>query len=357
MLARQSQKKLAAARKQAAVSISLNLILALFKGIAGIFSGSTALLGDAIHSATDVFASVAVFLGIWVAEREHPAFPYGLYKAETVAALITSIAVILAGYEIGRQAIIGVSKLPDITIALPVAATSFVIAFGFGSFQLRVGKKLNSPALIADARDYLADSLSTAVVLLSLLMVPLGYNVDRLAAGVLSLFVLYAGGQLFVGALKDLLDAAIDRETEREINSFVEEHPRIIGVKKCFSRKAGGRFLLDMDVVMHSPSHKVADLVADRLEEELLHKFPGLILARIRPHYAPGKFIRRVTPVKGLEGQLSLHLATAPWFLVETMVTETREVKRRQFVENRYKGCEKEKRFAGGALVVEAETG
>ncbi|MBU0946608.1 MAG: cation diffusion facilitator family transporter [Proteobacteria bacterium] len=343
MLPTQSQKKLAAARKQAAISIFLNLFLALGKGIAGILSGSAALLGDAIHSATDVFASTAVFVGIWVAGREHPAFPYGLYKAETVAALITSIAVILAGYEIGRQALFGVAGLPDIKIALPVATISFVIALGFGVFQLRSGRRLDSPALIADARDYLADSLSTAVVLLSLLVVPLGYNVDRLAAGIVSLFVFYAGGQLLVGALKDLLDASIDRETEREIIAFVEGYPRIIRVKKCFSRNAGGRFLVDMDVVLHTPSHKMADQVADRLEEELLRQFPGLILARIRPHYAPGQLIRRVTPVEKPEGQLCPHLASAPWFLVETMVTETREVKRRQFIENRYKDAKKRK--------------
>ncbi len=339
----QSRAKLAAARKRAVISICLNLFLAISKGIAGVLSGSTALIGDAINSTTDVFASSAVFVGIWVAGREHPSFPYGLYKAETVAALITAIAVILVGYELGRQAFLGVSVLPDITIALPVAAISLLIALGFGLAQLRAGKRLNSPAIIADAKDYLADSLSTTVVLISLLAVPLGYNVDRLAAGIVSLFVFYAGGQLFVSALKDLLDASIDRETEREIISFVEEHPRINRVKKCFSRNAGGRFLVDMDVVMHTPSHKTADLVADRLEEELLVEFPGLILARIRPHYAPGQFIKRVTPVSEPEGELSMRLASAPWFLVETMKTETKEVKKREFIENRYKDAEKKK--------------
>ncbi len=343
MAHKQSQEKLAAARKRAAISIGLNLFLAVGKGIAGVLSGSTALLGDAIHSATDVFASTAVFVGIWVAGREHPSFPYGLYKAETVAALITSMAVILAAYEIGRQALFGVPGLPDVAIALPVAAISLVLALGFGLFQLHSGKKLKSPGLIADARDYLADSLSTAVVLVSLLAVPYGYNIDRLAAGVVSLFVFFAGGQLFIGALKDLLDASIDRETEREIVGFVENHPRINRVKKCYSRKAGGRFLVDMDVVMHTPSHKMADQVADRLEEELLIQFPELILARIRPHYAPGKFSRRVTPVESPKGEICTHLATAPWFLIETLETESREVKKRQFVENRYRDAERRK--------------
>ncbi len=340
---KQSREKLVTARKRAIFSICLNLFLATIKGVAGVVSGSAALLGDAIHSTTDVLASTAVFIGLWVAGREHPSFPYGLYKAETVATLVTSVAVILAGYEIGRQALFGVPGLPDVTLALPVAAFSFVIALGFGLTQLRAGKRLNSPALSADARDYLADSFSTAVVLISLALVPLGYNIDRIAAGIVSLFVFYAGGQLFVSALKDLLDASIDRETEREIIKFVEQHPRINRVKKCFSRNAGGRFLVDMDVVMHTPSHKTADLVADRLEEELLMEFPGLVLARIRPHYAPGKFIKRITPVTEPEGEVSLQLASAPWFLVETIRTDTKEVKKRQFVENRYKDAEKKK--------------
>ena len=339
----QSQKKIAESKRRALVSIGINLLLAIGKGTAGVLSGSTALIGDAINSATDVFSSTAVFVGVWVAGREHPSFPYGLYKAETVAALGVSIAVIFAGYEIGRKAIFGSPSIPDVAIALPVAGISLFVSLGFGIIQLRAGKRLNSSALTADAKDYLADSLSTTVVLVSLIAVPLGYNVDRFAAGIVSLFVFYAGSQLLIGALKDLLDASIDRETERKIIQFVEEHPRINRVEKCFSRNAGGRYLVDMDVVMHTPSHKIADLVADRLEEELLVEFPGLVLARIRPHYAPGKYMRRVTPVLGPDGEISLHLGKAPWFLVETMKTETKEVIKRKFVENRYKDAERKK--------------
>ena len=339
----QSQQKIAESKRRALVSIGINILLAFGKGTAGVLSGSTALLGDAINSATDVFSSTAVFVGVWVAGREHPSFPYGLYKAETVAALVTSIAVILAGYEIGRKALFGSPSIPDVAIALPVAGVSLCISLGFGIIQLRAGKRLSSSALMADAKDYLADSLSTTVVLISLIAVPLGYNVDRFAAGIVSLFVFYAGSQLLIGALKDLLDASIDRETERNIIQFVEAHPRINRVEKCFSRNAGGRYLVDMDVVMHTPSHKIADLVADRLEEELLVEFPGLVLARIRPHYAPGKYMRRVTPVQGPNGEISLHLGKAPWFLVETMKTDTKEVIKRKFVENRYKDAERKK--------------
>ncbi len=336
----QAQLNLKSARKRALFSILLNILLALGKGVAGILSGSAALIGDAIHSATDVFASTAVFLGIWVAGREHPSFPYGLYKAETVATLVTSIAVILAGYEIGRQAIVGVDSIVDASIALPVALISFFIALLFGSYQMYSGKQLNSPALIADARDYLADSMSTGVVVLALVGVQFGYNVDRFAAGIVSLFVFYAGGHLLLGALKDLLDSSIDREDELAIIHFVESNPRISRVKRCMSRRAGGRFIIDMDVAMNTPLHKIADLVADRLEETICLEFPRVVLARIRPHYVPRDLIRRVTPMTRPDGKLS-RIPTARWFLIESIKEKNSQVEKREFIENRFFDAEK----------------
>ncbi len=135
-----SRENLCSARRRAAFSIVLNLCLALGKGVAGVVSGSTALLGDAIHSGTDVLASMATYVGLWVAGREHPSFPYGLYKAETVATLVTSVAVIVAAYEIGRQAIFGTERLPDVTVALPVALFSLLVVFGFGLYQFASGR-------------------------------------------------------------------------------------------------------------------------------------------------------------------------------------------------------------------------
>lgn len=338
-----SQVDLKKARRRAALSIALNIFLAVGKGIAGVISSSTALIGDAIHSATDVLASMAAYVGLWVASREHPSFPYGLYKAETVATLVTSVAVIVAGYEIGRQAIFGAERLPNVAIALPVAAISLVIALAFGIYQLREGRRLNSPALQADARDYLADALSTGIVLIGLVGTKFGYQVDRLAAGVVSLFVFRAGAALLITALKDLLDASIDRETEREIIKMVESHPRITKVKQCMSRTAGGRFIIDMDVIMHTPSHKIADHVSDRLEELIPRKFPRVVMARIRPHYAGEDVIRRLTPFENPDGKVSDHFAGAPCFLIETVNTKKNEVLKREFIENPHSNAEKKK--------------
>jgi Co/Zn/Cd efflux system component len=67
------------AHKRATISVCLNYILAFGKGLPGILSGSSALLGDAIHSATDIIGSAATFFGLWLAGKQHPSFPYGLY--------------------------------------------------------------------------------------------------------------------------------------------------------------------------------------------------------------------------------------------------------------------------------------
>jgi len=262
------------------------------------------------------------------------------------------VAVIVAAYEIARQALFEHRDVPDTTYALPVAATSLVVALGFGLLQLRAGRRLLSPALIADARDYLADAMSTAAVLLGLLAVRFGFNSDRWVAALVALFVFRSGAQLLVTAIRDLLDASIDRETEREILRLVENHPRISGVRSCMSRSAGGRFIVDLDVVMHTPSHKTADHVADRLEELIPQRFPRVLMARIRPHYSADTLVRRLTPVARPEGPPVEHFARAPWFLLEEVDTATGTVLRREFLENPHRDTERQRGLLLGTWIL-----
>ena len=336
------------ARRRAAFSVGLNLLLSVVKGLAGVFANSTALISDAIHSATDVLASGAAYVGLWVAGKRHPSFPYGLYKAETVATLVISMAVLLAAYEIGRSAILGPDRIPDVSLAFPVAAGSLVVSWLFGFFQLRAGRRLNSPALIADARDYLADSLSTGVVLLGLIGAHYGYALDRWAAAVVSIFVFRSGGQLLIMALKDLLDASIDRDTERAIIKLVESHPLISKVKRCLSRTAGGRFIVDLDVVIRTKSYEIADRVSDRLEEDILSQFPRVVMSRIRPHYGHSPMLNSVMPVTSPEGKMAENIAKAPWFLIETKDRETGKVQKREFIENPYWSEERKRGYLVG---------
>ena len=341
------------ARSRAAVSVLLNLLLAVGKAYAGYISGSRALISDAVHSASDVAASAATWVGLWLASRKHPSFPYGLYKAETVATLVSSIAVILAGYEIGRQALLGSVSMPDTSIALPAAVISLIISAGFGFYQVRAGKRLNSPSLVADGKDYIADSLSTAVVLAGLVGSMFGLVLDRWAAAIVSLFVFRAGGSLLVTALRDLLDASIDRETEREIIRLVEAHPAVSRVKQCLSRTAGGRYIVDLDIVLRTPSHEVADRISDNLEEEITSNFPRVVMARVRPHFRKDSVITRVIPVESRDGTPARHMAKAPWFMIENFDTEKNQVMERKFVKNPHLDAERKRGFLVGKWLLE----
>jgi cation diffusion facilitator family transporter len=336
------------ARKRAGVSIFLNLLLSLGKGAAGVMGSSAALIGDAIHSATDVIGSSAAYFGLWVAGKKHPAFPYGLYKAETLATLITSVAVILAGYEIGRQAILGPDLIPDVTLTLPVALASLILTFSFGLYQLKAGKKLHSKALEADARDYLADALSTLVVVLSLLGAYLGFRLDRWAAGAVSLFVFWSGGKLLWRATCDLLDEAIDRDSERQIIGLVSAHPRVKHVERCMSRTAGGRFIVDLDVIFRSHSLEDAHRIAHVLEEEIIRQFPRVVMASIKAHSHQPEQIHRMTPVKTPDGEVEAHIPLAPWFLMETVDRKSGSVLDQEYIQNPHCKAERKKGFLVG---------
>jgi len=338
-------REIALAQKRALLSVAVNGFLTLLKGFFALMAGSTALLGDAIHSATDVLASGATLVGLTLARRKHPAFHYGLYKAETIATLVSSVAVILAGYEIGRQALFGQPRHPDVALALPAALISFVIALLFGMAQVRAGKRLGSPALVADGRDYLADCMSTGVVIASLVGDHFGLHVDRWAAAVVSLFVLRAGAGLLFNALKELMDVAVDKETEAKIRQLVLKHPSVVDIERFMSRMAGGRVIVDLDVVMRTRSHDKADKIADWLEEEIVRRFPRVVMARVRPHYRQSGQIVRIIPVEGpVEGPgkgPAPHFAKAPWFLVERRDAAQGRILQREYVENPYKDVER----------------
>ncbi len=344
----QASSELRRAKTQAAISVAINLFLAGIKGYYGIMAGSQALLSDAIHSATDVVSSLAALIGIWVAGKKHPSFPYGLYKAETLATLISSTAIILAGYEIARRALLGPVTAPDVNIALPVTLFCLAVSLSFGLIQVRAGKRLGSPALIADGKDYLADSLSTGIVMLGLAANYIGLNVDRWAAIAVAIFVFRAGGALLIDAIRELLDASIDRETEREIIRLVESDPGVIKVRKTLSRTAGGRFIVDMDVVLKTKSDRVADKVADRLEAEIVKSFPRVVMARIRPHFEESGDFVRITPVTGPDGTIAQHFAKAPWFQVEHLDPATWKLQERQLIENPYKDVDRKRGFLVG---------
>ena len=155
-------------------SVGTNLLLVGIKYGLALLSGSMALVADAIHSATDVISSATVFAGIKLSKRKSKNFPYGLYKVENFVSLLSSILIFLAGYEIVHTVFFKPQTLK--TQFLPYAMVGVLVTLGityaFSRYEMRQGKAIGSPSLMADAQHIRTDMLSSAVILAGLMPCP-----------------------------------------------------------------------------------------------------------------------------------------------------------------------------------------
>jgi predicted Fe-Mo cluster-binding NifX family protein len=106
------------------------------------------------------------------------------------------------------------------------------------------------------------------------------------------------------------------------------------GVEEVLSRNAGGRFILDLDIVIRSGSHENAHRISHALETEIKRRFPRVVMVRIRSHPRESDHLRRITPMTRPNGEIKLHLGTAPWFQIEDIDRESGERLDVRFVQN-----------------------
>jgi len=140
--------------KIAIFAIGVNLALLGIKFTFATLSHSIALKAEALHSLSDVIASLTVFGGLMLAKRKSKKFPYGLYKVENLVSIIVALAIFFAGYEIVTEALESGAehKLENVPITLISVLCVIGITFGFSRYELKVGKEINSPSLVADAQ-------------------------------------------------------------------------------------------------------------------------------------------------------------------------------------------------------------
>jgi len=148
--------------EKAAIYSSLtNLLLAILKGIIGILSGSIALIADSVHSFSDIVASLAVFIGLRLSQRKpDEMFPYGYYKIESFVSLIVSAIIIVTGIEIALESFnvfINPTTIEMPLISLSVAAFSAVISFLLARYKEKVGRDIDSQALINEGKHSFID--------------------------------------------------------------------------------------------------------------------------------------------------------------------------------------------------------
>jgi len=301
-------------------SLSVNIGLAGAKFALSLLSGSLALRADAIHSLVDVFGSLALILGLAISGRKSKSFPYGLYKVENVVSVVIALLLFLAAYEIVRDAIVGQTVAETYgEWLLAVVAALVLVPFFFGRYEVNMGRKVNSPSLVADGSQFKADVLSSLVVLLALVAQRFGFPLDRIAAGIVAVFIVRAGWSLLLGSMRVLLDASVDQATLQRIRSIIETDPAVVGVDTLAGRNSGRYVFVDAVVTLRTTDLVQAHRSSERLERKIRQTVPNV--DRVLIHYEPPHrdTLRYAVALDDRGGHVSQHFGESPFFaLVDT---------------------------------------
>ncbi len=263
-------------RKISLYSIVINATLSVIKIIGGKLSGSAALMADGIHSLSDLAASMSVFVGITISNKKSENFPFGLYKVENLVALISAFAIFIAGYEIAKDVFFGESMIiKNLPIALAVLAITALITYLYSRWEKGMAIELNSPSLMADAEHIKVDFYTALVVLVGVLGQYFGYPIiEKIAVAVVVYFIFHSGFEILKEAIKVLLDASIDNETQEKVKSIVDQEELVKEIKLITGRNSGSFTFLQLDIDVKTDSLKEAHDLAHALEDKIKEQMP-----------------------------------------------------------------------------------
>ena len=273
----------------ALLSAGLHIILVTLKYGLGIFSGSIALRADAFHSFVDVLSSLGIFVGIKISERKSSSFPYGLYKVENFAALVTSLFIFFAAYEIVIEVIHAdpTAVISNIPIAVLGLLVIVVLIFLFSRYEMKVGRKTGSPSLVADAKHIGTDLLSTAGILAGLLLGLWKPNFDHIIAFVIAILIARLGWTIFADSLKVLLDASIKDELLNDIKKVFFNFSGVKEVTQLSGRCSGRYKFVEAEIILDIEKLQDAHDISSSIEEEVYDCFPEV--DKLLIHYEPAK--------------------------------------------------------------------
>ncbi|NPA57919.1 MAG: cation transporter [Aquificae bacterium] len=268
-------------------SLILNTTLTILKFVVALITGSLALMAEAVHSFSDLIASVISLISVKLAARKSSEFPYGLYKLENMASVLISFFLFFAAYEILKEAFFseGEREIKHTELAIAVMFVAMVSTFIYSRLELKAAKKLNSPALLADAQHIWADFLSSLIVMVGLIGTYFGYNLDKYAAGIVALFIFHSGWEIFTSGLKVLLDVSLDREEMEKIKRIIYSHPAVVDIKRIRGRAAGSFKFLDIELLLHNFSLRETHRIVDEIERKIKEEIPNVDTVFI--HYEP----------------------------------------------------------------------
>ncbi|HOO80191.1 MAG TPA: cation diffusion facilitator family transporter [Lachnospiraceae bacterium] len=266
--------------KVSVVSIVGNAVLSLFKAFAGIYAHSGAMVSDAVHSASDVFSSIIVIIGVRLSAKESDEeHPYGHERLECVAAIVLAVILLITGLFIGADALeriaggnYGELEAPG-ALALVAAIVSIAMKEAMFWYTRYYARKLDSGAVMADAWHHRSDALSSVGALIGIAGARLGHPIlDPIASIIICLFIVKASYDIFKDAIGKMVDQSCDEETEKELRSCILEQEGVIRIDLLQTRMFGNKIYVDIEIGADGgmplrDSHAIAERVHSVIEE------------------------------------------------------------------------------------------
>lgn len=271
----------AIAMRVSAVTIIINLALSLFKFLAGLLAHSNAMISDAIHSASDVFSTVVVMIGVAMAGKKSDSeHQYGHERMECVSSIllagllaITGVGIGIAGIEKIIKGTSGEDLMIPGALALIAAIVSLVVKEGMFWYTRAAAKKVNSGALMADAWHHRSDALSSVGAFVGILGSRLGYPIlDPAASVVICLFIVKAASDIFKDAMDKMVDRSCDEQTVQKMWDLIEKIPGVKRIDVLRTRLFGAKIYVDIEIAADGEmslreAHEIAQKVHDSIED------------------------------------------------------------------------------------------
>jgi len=331
--------------KTAWLSILTNLLLVGIKTAVALISGSLAVTADAIHSLSDVVSSAIILIGIKISERSARGFPYGLYKVENLVAMVTSVLILFAGYEIVKAVFVASSRPLPTQLPLSIAGISstIVITWLFSRYELKKGRETGSPSLIADARHIWTDMLSSLVILVALLGSAIGFAIDKYAAVIVVVFIARSAIAIFLDSVRVLLDASLDYSSLTRIREIVLADPRVVEINNIWARNAGRYKFVELDLILRvrelEKGHHIAEEIENRVKMEIAQ------VDRVLIHSQPQQRDLLTVGIPLTEDRLTIseHFGEAPFFRLLSLQRKEGKIIDERLLKNPYLHEEKAK--------------
>jgi cation diffusion facilitator family transporter len=326
-------------------SIGINVVLAAINLVVALASGSLAVQAELVHNLVDFLTAVAVLIGLKLSTRKTKAFPYGLYKLENVITVGLAMMIFVTAYEIARDALFTPPRRAAVDpwmLGGVIVAT--IIPLVFSRFELQAGRRANSPALIADAKEYRAHVFTTGVVFAALLAQRFDLPLDRFAALVIVLAIGKTGWELLADGMRVLLDASLDPDTLLRIRRIILDEPAVAELAWVTGRNAGRFRFVEAELTLRIRDLAKAEAITRRIEEQIDQAVPYVERVLIHAEPMERTHLRYAAPLAGPGGALSEHFGEAPTFALVTVrlrdgaVTERRTLANPCLEEDRAKG-------------------